>query len=133
MAVINTARLTDNQKTVLCIVKNAGTPKSALGDIANGDENLKQAKNMLLDKDLFDPPLLSDEDGGLSVTDDGESAMKDENLVDDMGELTDEGKQFLQTSGVKTNDFDQGSPLGGMPDTGNPFESFKLLRTLLGD
>lgn len=83
-------KLSETQKRVMCIVKTA--PTSIVGyEQTQTDENTVQAREMLVKIGM----LRFDEEGGLVVTDDGETTMQRENLVDDMGELTDEGRALV--------------------------------------
>lgn len=92
-------RLSDNQKRVLVRVSQA--PTGLLGATEAGrDEKLATARDMLVKLGLLDY------DGDVAtVSDDGMKAMQDENLVDESGDLTDEGQKWLD---------DDEKPAGGL-------------------
>jgi hypothetical protein len=137
MAFAQTTRLTSHQQTVLAKIKSSPTPVTAFGEIAKGDHNLIKAKNMLADPQQFNPPLIMVNGNQLSVSEAGEKMMKDENLIDDSGELTDQGKNLAydsdqpQSGPAASADagMDGGSPLGGEADASAPppMESFSLI------
>lgn len=131
MAFTQTTRLTNNQKSVLSKIKSSPTPVIAFGEIAKGDDNLIKAKNMLADPQQFDPPLIIVDGNKLTVSDAGEQMMKDENLIDDSGQLTDSGKNLAYGSNnsQQPDNMDGGSPLGGETDI-NPVESYNLINLI---
>lgn len=121
--ILTTIHLSDIQKEVMAKVKTAPTEQVAWEEISNTaseiDQNFAAARDM-----LGDLGLLTIGDGELSVTDKGEEVMKDENLVDEMGELTDEGLALADTERGE-------HPPEGIE--GFPTESLSLLRTIHED
>ena len=86
--IVPVIRPTQNQKSVLAKIKAAATPKTAAADISK-TSNLTAARDMLEKMGLI---TISQEEGAV-VTDEGEQVMIDQNLVDESGELTDEGNK----------------------------------------
>lgn len=82
--------LTNYQKKVMAKIIAAPTPKIA-GEEITKDPQLVRARNVLL---KISPSLISFVRGKATVTPTGLKIMKDENLVDDQGNLTDEGENF---------------------------------------
>lgn len=90
-------RLSDNQKRVLVRVSQA--PTGLLGATEAGrDDKLATSRDMLVKLGLLDY------DGGeATVNDEGMEVMQDEGLVDESGELTEEGQKWLgDESGEKS-------------------------------
>jgi len=85
---LTTVRLTDNQKKVMTMIISSATDKLAA-------ENISTGRQMITARDiLVKLKLIEFRDGYAALTQDGEQLMKDSNLIDDMGELTDEGSKF---------------------------------------
>lgn len=79
---------TNNQKKVLTKIIAAATPETAARDISQGRQ-LVAARDMLLRLNLI---ALSD--GKAEVTDAGKDVMRNQNLIDAGGSLTDEGNKY---------------------------------------
>lgn len=84
-------RLTDTQKSVLLGVYAAPTPELAY-EATTGSENVSQAAQLLRSMGLIN---VDSEGSRAGVTDNGQTALANVNLIDDTGELTDEGQQLL--------------------------------------
>ncbi len=84
-------RLTDNQKRVLAKVIAAPTPKVGLEEIST-KQGFLAARDLLVRLNL-----LSLDNGGASVTDQGKQIMQDEALLDPGGQLTPDGEQLAHT------------------------------------
>lgn len=100
---LTTVRLTDNQKKVMTRIVSSATEKLAAQEISKG-------RKFITARDILDKLGMIDfRDGSAMLTDQGEQLMKDYNLIDDMGELTDEGSMFAY------DDDDVPSPTNEMP------------------
>ena len=87
---LSTIHLSDTQKAVLSKIIGSATPETALEEISDG-------RNMVAARDILQKlGLIEVTDRDASITDEGNEVMKDENLVDDMGELTQDGQQYSQ-------------------------------------
>ena len=105
MKVLPTVTLTSNQKRVLAKIFASPTPKVAGEEIA-GDENLAAARDQLGKLGAIE--FIS---GEASVTEKGEQLAKDENIVDDAGQLTPDGEQLAHTTaGGKEEKDEPGKP-----------------------
>lgn len=78
---------TENQKSVLAKIKAAATPKTAAQDISE-DPNLAAARDMLVRMGM----ITLDTEGAV-ITEEGEQLMVDQGLVDESGELTEDGQK----------------------------------------
>lgn len=91
--ILTTLHLSDIQKQVLAKVKASPNPQIAWEEISSAandvDENYAAARDILADLGL-----LQVGEGTIDLTDKGLQSLKDANLVDDMGELTDEGTKL---------------------------------------
>lgn len=88
-------RPTNNQMKVLTIIKASPTPEVAAAEISTGS-NLLAARDMLVKLGL-----ISIEDNQARVTDKGEEIMKNQNLVDETGNLTPEGEKYAYDGSAK--------------------------------
>ena len=115
MKMLNSVRLSDNQKRVIAKIIAAPTPKVAAEEISNG-VNLKQARDTLVDLGIVMQTL----DDHAELTDAGRKLAQDENLTDESGQLTPDGERYAHTSetGAEDSDNTTASPAGdvGMPD-----------------
>ncbi len=84
----NTLRLTDNQKKVMTRIMSSATEKLAAQEISKG-RALITARDILVKLQMIDF-----RDGYAALTSDGEQLMKDYNLTDETGQLTDDGNEF---------------------------------------
>ena len=82
--------LSDSQKVVLAKIKAAATETVAHEQITNG-VNLVQASKTLNKLGLINMTANS-----VTITDKGMQNMNDENLTDQSGELSDDGKKYAQ-------------------------------------
>lgn len=111
----DTTRLTDTQRSVLVGIYAAPTPETAYS-VTTGAQNVVQAKDQLRRLGLI---TVNDSNASAGVTDAGQQALGNYNLIDDTGEVTDEGSKILdQISNLKA-EFKYAT------------ESFKLFKTLL--
>ena len=110
-------RLTDTQKSVLLSIYAAPTTETAY-DTTTGSENVSQARQQLRSMGLV---AVDDNSNRAGVTDAGQTALANNNLIDDTGQLTDEGQQVLDQQQAVKADFE------------NATESvaFPVLRTLI--
>lgn len=89
-AVLTSIRLTDNQKKVLTRILNA--PTEQLGyEAVTTEKKAITAGNILSKLGLL---TLDAANNKAIVTDAGKEVMRNENLIDDSDELTDEGNEF---------------------------------------
>lgn len=106
MKVLDSVKLSDNQKRVLAKIIAAPTPRLAAEELS-GNANLVSAKNMMLDLGLIQ--IVS---GHATLTDKGRSVAQEENIADESGQLTADGEEFAYTdaSGQQTADQQSQSP-----------------------
>jgi hypothetical protein len=90
---LTTIRLTDNQKKVMTRIVASATEVLAAEEISKGRQ-LVTARDLLVKLGLIEF-----RDGYAALTPEGEKIMKDTNLTDDMGELTDDGNKFAYEEG----------------------------------
>lgn len=90
---LESIRLTTNQKKVMTRILAAPTEQVAAEQASKG-RNLVAARDM-----LSKLGMIAFEEHRASVTDDGMEVMKRENLIDDMGELTEDGNEFAYDPG----------------------------------
>lgn len=92
MRILNTLRLTDNQKRVIAKIIAAQTPKIASEKIST-DQNIIAARDQLMKLGLitFNPSKASITKKGLLVA-------RQENIIDDAKQLTPEGEKFAYSS-----------------------------------
>lgn len=90
----NTIRLTDTQKAVLLKVFVAPTPELGY-DATVGSENIRQAAISLRE---FGMIMLDDVNSQAGVTDEGQTELQNNSLLDDMGTISPEGEQFLASA-----------------------------------
>lgn len=131
---INKIHLTSSQKMVLSKI-TASANAVVASEQARGNANLTSAQNLLIKLGL-----LRVDDEGVHITDKGNSAMKDENIVDSSGSLTDVGKSLSGAKDLsdlnKGNDNEEptapdidGDGKGDAPLTDSPVgESFQLFK-----
>jgi len=81
--------LNNNQKGLLISIFSSATPRQAY-ETSTGTPNATSAKN-----DLLRFGLIAQNDDGLVITQKGNEALLSNNLVDDMGVITDEGQKQL--------------------------------------
>ena len=120
---VNISRLTQNQQKVMAKILAAPTPLVAFSEISSGP-NLIAARDILQKLGLID----FKEDESAEVTDTGMQILRSLNIVDDMDELTDEGRNMAY-------DQDQQPPMPAPePDMGgmepSPMESFSLIKKI---
>lgn len=123
MRLLSTLKPTQNQLTVLAkIVANKDHPAKAASEIS-GSENLVSARNMLMKLNV-----ITYSDTSAALTEKGEQLAKEQNIIDDSGNLTDEGQKLVsgdqpQQGQPPMDDMgmgmDAGMPggdMGGMPE-----------------
>lgn len=110
-------RLTDTQKSVLLSIYAAPTPETAY-DTTTGSENVSQARNQLRSMGLV---AVDDNSNRAGVTDEGQTALANNNLIDDTGQLTDEGQQVLSQQTAIKDEFENATESVAYP----------VLRTLI--
>jgi len=107
--ILTTIRLTQNQMQVLAMILASPEGNLPDEDISRGP-NLKQARDLLIQLDM----ITNDGENKYSVTEKGKKVAKDENIVDDMGELTELGQ------GLAYPDEDKKEPDPSSPGPGGP-------------
>lgn len=113
MHLLNHFQPTQNQLTVLAIVAaNKEHPSQAAAQL-NTSANLVSARKLLMDL-----RLLSYSDNSAVLTDKGLQLAKDNNIIDDAGELTDIGNKLIPQDATKTQDNPEIDM--GANDFGNP-------------
>lgn len=88
--ILTTIRLSGVQKSVLAKIVAAATPEVGYEQISNG-RNFVAARDILKKLGLIDFS-----EGTASMTEAGNKVMKDENLMDDTGQLTSDGQSYVE-------------------------------------
>lgn len=109
---ITNIHLSDTQKVVLTKIIASATPTTAHEAISDG-RNLVEARNLLAKLGL-----IQFDQGTAAVTPEGEEVMRDENLIDEMGQLTPDGEQYSQVE--DPNDLRDEKQGVAPPDAGAP-------------
>lgn len=104
--------LTDTQKGVLAIIANAPTPETAY-EAVNGTPALVTSRN-LLERGGF----IQVSNNQAVLTDAGRNAAVANNIIDETGQLTDEGAALIDTMNAERAEY-------------KVVESFELLKTLI--
>lgn len=86
--ILTNIRLTTHQKMVLAKIINAQTDHIAGEEVSNG-RKIVAARNVLMKLGL-----VNFNNGRASLTNKGMQAARDEGLIDETGNLTDEGKKY---------------------------------------
>lgn len=87
---LSTIHLSDMQKSVLSKIIGSATPETAVEEISDG-------RNMVANRDiLLKLGLIQTTERDAVVTDAGKEVMRDENLIDDSDQLTQDGQQYSQ-------------------------------------
>jgi hypothetical protein len=105
MKMLNSVRLSDNQKRVIAKIIAAPTPKVAAEEISNG-ANLKQARDALVDLQLVTVAL----NDHAELTDKGRQLAQEENLADESGQLTPDGEKWAYTDEYGGEDTEGATP-----------------------
>lgn len=131
MHVLKSFRPTNTQKQVMAMVLSAPTPKVAAEQIG-AHINLKAAREQLAQLGL-----LTYTSNTAGLTDKGMALAHSENIADEGGRLTNQGRQLVGGQDVGTNSMGMPGgepPIGGVPIgnlLGAPMESFSFLRELM--
>lgn len=126
MRIMSTVHPTANQKRVLAKIAAAPTPAVAAQEISK-DANLVAARNMLMKLGM-----ITLGDGQAALSDKGTQVATEENIIDQSGQLTQQGQQLAYTNSKGTPDKDQAGKPGQQPPTSDiSLESFSLLKQLL--
>lgn len=88
MRLLTTVHPTTNQKCVLAKIVAAPTPSVAASNIST-DANMVAARNMLMKLGA-----ITFSNGEASLTDRGRQVAEDENIIDQSGQLTQQGQQL---------------------------------------
>ncbi|MGZ8924304.1 MAG: hypothetical protein ACXW2E_00340 [Nitrososphaeraceae archaeon] len=130
MKVLHTLRPTKNQLTVMAMIIAFQDHPVKASSMISSNVNLVAARNMLMKL-----RAIIFTDNKAELTDVGLRIAKEQNIIDDSGQLTDDGNQLLpdnQTS-VSSSDLPNGeltdtTGLDAMPDSPSPhLESFSIL------
>lgn len=119
MKILTSVSLTSNQKRVLAKIAASPTPRVA-GEEISGNQNLAAARD-----DLAKLGAIEFVGGEASMTDKGQQLARDENIVDDGGQLTQDGEALAYTdpSGQQDKDIAKQTPTtppGGVPGGAAP-------------
>jgi len=121
--ILTNVRLTDHQKSVLANIVARDNQNTTLVDLVSGTEDAHKQNLATAVKTLEQIGLIQLTGKELAVTDTGTRVMNDEGMVDETGQLNDEGRtyQFKYTSGEegKTQQ-DVDAEMGVAPDLGVP-------------
>ena len=116
MKMLDTVRLSTNQKRVIAKIIAAPTPKIAAEEISDG-ANMIKARDLLMDLGLISVALSDTAE----LTDKGRSVAQAENLADESGNLTPDGEQYAYTDTTGGQDKDVEPPMqGATPAEGMP-------------
>lgn len=97
----SSTRLTDTQKSVLLGIYAAPTPEMAY-EVTTGSDNVSQAAQQLRGMGLIN---VDSSGARAGVTDGGQEALVNNNLIDDTGQVTDEGQQVLSQEAQVKDEF----------------------------
>ena len=136
MQLLNTIRPTTFQKQVIAMIADAPTPKLAAAHLSD-NQNITAARDLLAKLGV-----ITFSDSEAQLTDKGQQLATDENIIDQSGQLTDDGRKYLgdtqpgaqqpaQQDDPMMGDPMAGSPMGGDPAGDVSLESFSLLKELL--
>lgn len=116
MKQLDTITLTSNQKRVIAKILAAPTP-SVAGEEISGDQNLVGARDQ-----LAKIGAIQFIGGEATLTDVGERLAREDNIVDDNGELTSDGEKlaFTSPSGKSDKDETQAPPTTPPPGVPSP-------------
>lgn len=92
-------RLSNTQKAVLVSIYSAQTPELAY-EAATGSEAITSAKDFLL-RHL----LIREGNGQLATTSEGLEVLENNGLVDETGEITENGKKLIEALNVHRQEF----------------------------
>lgn len=118
MRLLSTLRPTQNQLTVLAkIIASQEVPARAAAEISS-NANLIAARNILMKLGLI---LYTD--NSATLTDKGTQLAKEQNIIDESGQLTDEGNKLASTLANGQQSKEEPQPeidqsMGGNPDMG---------------
>lgn len=112
MKIMNSVRLTANQKRVLAKIFASPTPKVAGGEISD-NRNLAGAR-----RELERLGAIEYVAGEATVTDKGTELAKSENVIDDAGQLTQDGEMLAYTNPQGKEDKDVTKAPPQTPPTG---------------
>lgn len=98
----NAIRLTNTQKEVLLSIYVAPTPELAF-DATTGEVNVRQAALQLRE---FGMVNIDEDENRAGVTDEGQTELQNNSLIDDLGEVTPEGERVLGTNQPQDNTFE---------------------------
>lgn len=102
--VLTTLRLSETQKIVMSRVINAPNEYIAY-------ENVNEGPNMVAAlKELVHLGMMEAGDGTLTMTDSGMSVLQNENIVDESGQLTQDGMKYAEMKGPSEKGGDQEPP-----------------------
>lgn len=107
----NVPRLTLTQKSVLVGIYAAATPELAF-EAMTGSQNVFEAGKQLRSLGLISIDV---DDARAGVTDAGQEALANNNLVDDMGELTEEGQNLLSQHNQIKSEFENATESVAFP------------------
>ncbi len=124
--ILTTIRLTEHQKTVLAMILASPEGNLPDEDISKGP-NLKQARDLLIQLDM----ITNDGENKYSVTEKGQKVAKDEDIVDDTGELTEFGQGLAYPDQEKEPDATSPGP-GGPSDFPAP-DAFAQVSTEIAE
>lgn len=96
MRILNTIRPNNNQRMVLAIILASPTPKIAAEQLT-GNSNIVSARDTLAKIGAITFSLEQ-----AALTDRGTQIAREENIVDDAGQLTAQGQQLLQQDTEQT-------------------------------
>ncbi len=112
--IIQSIHLSDYQAMFMLIVQQASTPELAFAELGKQDSeiepNLQGAKETLAKLGLVEVG-----ENTVTITPEGEEVMRDEYLIDEMGEVTEKGNELLQMHVDEPSPGEQG-PTAGSED-----------------
>jgi len=96
MTTLHTVRLTDHQKEVLVKIYTSATPELARAETEFDEKNIVAAE-ILMDLDA-----ISEDETGIQVTQAGIELMRQQGLLDDSDNLTQEAEQYKTSDNINT-------------------------------
>lgn len=126
MRLLSTIHPSTTQRKVLAIIASAATPKLAVANL-NVSQNLIAARDILAKLGI-----ITFDQSQAALTSAGHQLAVDENIIDQSGQLTDDGSALVSTDGPQAQQPMQPEPAPTEPGPDVSLESFSLLKELLG-
>ena len=93
--ILTNVRLTEHQKEILVRIHSAPNESIAADEALRGGKHYVEATHTLIRLGFI---IFNKEERTTSITDSGIQVMKDVYLLDEFGELTDDGQKYIEQS-----------------------------------